>query len=117
MDFGNTGGAEMARFSIAAAAIVLLLASCGTTLVSAGATATPLAGIDPPPIIIPVQEVPPVAPPPQGSPQTREPFLYRPAPTAPSGNYGLPMNPGPVTGYGPGGMAKPPGAPSIPPYH
>jgi hypothetical protein len=30
--------------------------------------------------------------------------------------YAAPANPGPVTGYGPGGMAQPPGAPPNPPY-
>jgi hypothetical protein len=30
--------------------------------------------------------------------------------------YAAPINPGPVTGYGPGGMALPPGAPPNPPY-
>ena len=30
--------------------------------------------------------------------------------------YAAPPNSGPVTGYGPGGMAQPPGAPPNPPY-
>ena len=30
--------------------------------------------------------------------------------------YVPPPNVGPVTGYGPGGMAQPPGAPPNPPY-
>lgn len=30
--------------------------------------------------------------------------------------YAAPANPGPVTGYGSGGMAQPPGAPPNPPY-
>ncbi|HEV2547393.1 MAG TPA: hypothetical protein VGU20_08650 [Stellaceae bacterium] len=30
--------------------------------------------------------------------------------------YAAPANPGPVTGFGPGGMAQPPGAPANPPY-
>jgi hypothetical protein len=30
--------------------------------------------------------------------------------------YPAPPNLGPVTGYGPGGMAQPPGAPPNPPY-
>jgi len=30
--------------------------------------------------------------------------------------YAAPANPGPVTGYGPGGMAQPPGAPPNPSY-
>jgi hypothetical protein len=36
------------------------------------------------------------------------------APTQPY--YAQPPNLGPVTGYGPGGMAQPPGAPQNPPY-
>ena len=36
------------------------------------------------------------------------------APTQPF--YAQPPNLGPVTGYGPGGMAQPPGAPQNPPY-
>ena len=69
------------------------------------------------PVIIPVPEVPTVAPPIEGSPQTRQPYLYRPGPAAPSAGFGLPTNPGPVTGYGPGGLAQPPGAPPNPPFH
>jgi hypothetical protein len=69
------------------------------------------------PVIIPVPEVPSVAPPIEGSPQTRQPYLYQPGPAAPAGGFGLPTNPGPVTGYGPGGLAQPPGAPPNPPFH
>jgi hypothetical protein len=69
------------------------------------------------PSLIPHPEVPQVAPLPEGSAETRAPFLYRPGPAARAGTYGLPMNPGPVTGYGPGGLAQPPGAPSNPPFH
>jgi hypothetical protein len=37
------------------------------------------------------------------------------APT-PAGQFAPPPNRGPVTGYGPGGMGTPPGAPANPPY-
>ena len=69
------------------------------------------------PFLIPRSEVPQVAPPIEGSPGTRAPYLYQPGPAPAPGGYGLPMNPGLVTGYGPGGMAQPPGAPSNPPFH
>lgn len=39
-----------------------------------------------------------------------------PRPGAPGPFYAAPPNLGPVTGYGPGGMALPPGAPPNPPY-
>ncbi len=39
-----------------------------------------------------------------------------PRPAASEPFYAAPSNPGPVTGYGPGGMASPPGAPLNPPY-
>lgn len=39
-----------------------------------------------------------------------------PRPAAASPFYSAPINPGPITGYGPGGMAQPPGAPLNPPY-
>ena len=81
-----------------------------------GTMVGPPASRDPPPTLIPVPEVPPVLPPIEGSPPTRQPYLYSPGPTAPSFS-GHPLNPGPVTGYGPGGLAQPPGAPSNPPFH
>jgi hypothetical protein len=82
-----------------------------------GPSSAALSATNTPPVIIPVPEVPTVAPPIEGSPQTRQPYLYRPGSAAPSGGFGLPTNPGPVTGYGPGGLAQPPGAPSNPPFH
>src|SRR5436853_327655 len=117
----------MARSRIAAvAAALLLLAGCGSPRqenaqpssapISPATTAKSPAGADPP-ANIPFLEVPPAPPLLQSTPLSREPFVYRPAPTAPPGSFGLPANPGPVTGYGPGGLAKPPGAPSNPPFH
>jgi hypothetical protein len=51
------------------------------------------------------------------SPLPSRPSLYAlPAPSLPSGGGGAAPNLGPVTGYGPGGMALPPGAPANPPY-
>jgi hypothetical protein len=117
----------MAHLETAAVVIAaLLLAGCGSPRqdqvqplpapVSSAPAAKPSAGDDPP-ANIPFLEVPPVPPLLHGGSQTPEPFVYRPAPTAPSGSFGLPTNPGPVTGYGPGGMAQPPGAPPNPPFH
>src|SRR5262249_27139218 len=57
------------------------------------------------PIILPMPEVPPVAPAIEGSATTRAPYLYRPGPATPPAQYGEPLNPGPITGWGPGGMA------------
>jgi predicted small lipoprotein YifL len=68
-------------------------------------------------LIIPVPGVPTVAPPPEGSPVTRQPYVYSPGPSVPTTQYSQPLNRGPVTGYGPGGLAQPPGAPSNPPFH
>jgi hypothetical protein len=51
------------------------------------------------------------------SPLAPRPPLYQlPAPTLQEGPIGALPNLGPVTGYGPGGMARPPGAPANPPY-
>jgi hypothetical protein len=120
----------MRRTATCLAALAFLLAGCyhesaqspspptpplvlnGPASASAGANAFTQA-----PLIIPVPEVPQVAPPIEGSPQTRAPFTYRPGAATPSAGYGLPTNPGPVTGFGPGGLAQPPGAPSNPPFH
>lgn len=48
-----------------------------------------------------------------------QPFLYQPGPTAafsqPAPSLGSRYQ-GPVTGYGAGSMARPPGAPPNPPY-
>ena len=60
-------------------------------------------------------DIPPVMPsiysqhPPPGLP-------HYPAPTASPGQFAPAPNPGPITGYGPGGMAPMPGAPPNPPY-
>lgn len=115
------------RTAIYGAAAVVLLSSCGTPEQEVSHPAPPTQAAPPdgaaapsagdPSVIIPVPEVPSVAPPIEGSPQTRQPYLYAPGPTAPQGQFSRPLNPGPVTGYGPGGMAKPPGAPSNPPFH
>lgn len=51
------------------------------------------------------------------SPLPPRPSLYQlDAPSLPPGTGGAAPNRGPVTGYGPGGMAQPPGAPANPPY-
>jgi len=60
-------------------------------------------------------DIPPVMPsiysqhPPPGLP-------HYAAPTASPGQFSPAPNPGPITGYGPGGMAPMPGAPPNPPY-
>jgi hypothetical protein len=112
--------------TVAAVVTALLLGGCSSppqeqaqplsAPTGSATTVQPSAGDDPP-ANIPFLEVPPAPPLLHGGSQTPEPFVYRPAPTAPSGTFGLPTNPGPVTGYGPGGLAKPPGAPSNPPFH
>jgi hypothetical protein len=51
------------------------------------------------------------------SPLAPRPSLYQlDAPSLPPGTGGAAPNLGPVTGYGPGGLARPPGAPANPPY-
>jgi hypothetical protein len=84
---------------------------------AAGSASVDPPASDDPPSIIPVPGVPTVAPPIQGSPQTRQPYVYSPGPSPPTSQYSQPLNRGPVTGYGPGGLAQPPGAPSNPPFH
>jgi hypothetical protein len=119
----------MLKSSLVAAIAVTTLAGCyyspaedppaipaAAAVPAADVTLSPTSD-DTPPTIIPVPEVPTVAPPIEGSSQTREPFLYSPGATAPSGGFGLPLNSGPVTGYGPGGLAQPPGVPPNPPSH
>jgi len=69
------------------------------------------------PIAVPprLPDVPPLLPgiyserPPPGLPRYS-------APTVNPGQFAPPPNPGPITGYGPGGMAPVPGAPANPPY-
>jgi hypothetical protein len=101
------------------AAIVLLLVSCGA------------ADPDKPPIALPASQSPagtgaifPETEPGAAasratvSPLPPRPPLYPlPAPVVPEGPIGAAPNPGPVTGYGPGGMGRIPGAPANPPYH
>ncbi len=65
----------------------------------------------------------PIAPPPALPgvppllPSTPAPGLPRyPGATTSPGQFAPPPNSGPVTGYGPGGMAPVPGAPANPPY-
>ena len=72
-----------------------------------------------PPPIVP-NEGPPGVPEVQphlgaGSP-SYQPYLYSPGPTAQSGAPSTYAYHGPITGYGPGGMGYPPGAPPNPPY-
>ena len=65
----------------------------------------------------------PITPPPS-LPDVPPLMLGRPAPGLPHysgattspGQFAPAPNPGPVTGYGPGGMAPVPGAPANPPY-
>jgi hypothetical protein len=64
--------------------------------------------ITPPPTL---PDVPPLLP---GRPAPGLPHYS--APTASPGQFAPAPNPGPVTGYGPGGMAPIPGAPANPPY-
>jgi hypothetical protein len=51
------------------------------------------------------------------SPLPPRPPVYQLAPpTVPLGQIGAAPNPGPITGYGPGGMGHIPGSPPNPPY-
>src|SRR5258708_2149176 len=59
-----------------------------------------------------VPEAPTVSPIPSSSPLR----LYQPAPAAPAGQFAAPLPSGPITGYGPGGMAHEPGTPANPPW-
>jgi hypothetical protein len=46
----------------------------------------------------------------------RAPLYSMARPSVPEGQIGAAPNPGPVTGYGPGGMSHSPGRPGNPPY-
>ena len=66
----------------------------------------------------PVPQVLPVQPQIGAGSSEREPFLYQSGPTAPTpAPVVTPRYQGPITGYGPGGMGYPPGAPPNPPYY
>lgn len=119
------------RLQRAALAALLTLAGCGappwkpTPLdvpldERGGASPAPASSrFDEPPVIpSPVPRVLPVQPEIGAGSSAREPFLYQPGPTAPM-PPARPLGPrynGPITGYGPGGMGYPPGAPPNPPY-
>ena len=64
----------------------------------------------------PVPDVPKVKP--GAYPYNQPPTGPNPAKSAPApaGKFAPPPNQGPVTGYGPGGLGTPPGAPANPPY-
>jgi hypothetical protein len=64
--------------------------------------------ITPPPTL---PDVPPLLP-----GRSAPGLLHYSAPTTSPGQFAPAPNPGPVTGYGPGGMAPVPGAPANPPY-
>jgi hypothetical protein len=52
------------------------------------------------------------------SPLPSRPAIQQMAPSSvPEGQIGAAPNPGPVTGFGPGGMARMPGSLPNPPYH
>jgi hypothetical protein len=130
----------MQIFLAALAAVVLLLAGCATDRPAdqpppplAPQAAYPPAAGPPPSADIPDNAEPPEKRPervlrPRGSagtwpgqptvsPLPSRPSLYSlPAPSLPPGGGGAAPNLGPVTGYGPGGMALPPGVPANPPY-
>ncbi len=68
----------------------------------------------PPAVVIPPGETAATSP---VSPLPPRPPAYPlAAPSVPLGQIGAAPNPGPVTGYGLGGMAPIPGAPANPPY-
>jgi hypothetical protein len=60
------------------------------------------------------QRIPPYLPSPPPLPQQSPSPVFTPGPAPHS--FAAPANPGPVTGYGTGGMQAMPGAPANPPY-
>ncbi len=111
---------------LAAIAIALFVAGC-----SAAAEENP-GGSPPAPVPArqtlpaePRSELPPAVSIPPGLAAATSPVSPLPprppayplaAPSVPLGQIGAAPNPGPVTGYGLGGMARIPGAPANPPY-
>ncbi len=118
-----SGRARMLTMAIAASAIWSLSAHSQTFTDPSGKT-QPVTGVGTEtysggqPMAVPpnLPGVPPVTPgiysqqPPPGLPH-----VSAPAPSP--GQFAPPPNQGPVTGYGPGGMAPIPGAPQNPPYY
>lgn len=114
----------MRRILISLAAIALLLVGCG-----APAPADPPAAAAPPPDDGGAGRFssdtvgPDWAPGAATSRATVSPLPPRPplypmtAPPLSEGPIGAVPNPGPVTGYGPGGFGHIPGSPPNPPYH
>jgi hypothetical protein len=119
------------RRALRALALVagLLLAGCGSSerppppyFVIPPGPASP-AGDAPPgdqgglpgPVIVPSPEVQRFLPAPGPDEFMRGPAPV-PEPSRSAGPYYTPPASGPITGYGPGGMAQPPGAPPNPPY-
>ncbi len=108
-------GAAIAALAIGITACPCEAAEPTSTEPPPSAATTPSGG-QPMAVPIPVPDVPPVPPgiysrsPPPGLPS-------QPGATAAPGQFAPAPNIGPVTGYGPGGLAQPPGAPANPPYH
>jgi hypothetical protein len=96
--------------SLILVAALAVSAVTGTAALSQIAPSSTTGGqpISPPPTL---PDVPPLLPstPPPGLPRSTG------APSSP-GQFAPAPNPGPVTGYGPGGLAPVPGAPANPPY-
>jgi hypothetical protein len=106
----------------------LLLAACRpppldppavTRWTPAGGATVPAALIEPPPLPSPFPEVLPAAPNRVPAPAWAPPTSTAPQPAArlPDAAFSQPFTNGPITGYGPGGMAHEPGTPSNPPWH
>jgi hypothetical protein len=130
MDAASMSAKRMWRRRAATGFALLLLAGCGAR----ERPPPPYFVIPPGPAPQSDAAVPPRLPPPSRStisapnpavqiflPGHPEDVQRGPAPVPrPGGNtepfYAAPPNLGPVTGYGPGGMAQPPGAPPNPPY-
>lgn len=108
-------GAAIAALAIGIAASPCEAKEFTSTEPLPSAATTPSGGQ---PMAVPfsVPDVPSVPPgiysrsPPPGLPS-------RPGATAAPGQFAPAPNVGPVTGYGPGGLAQPPGAPANPPFH
>jgi hypothetical protein len=66
--------------------------------------------------VAPDMRTPPYLPAPPPLEKSAPPTVFTP-PAPPSNQYAPGLPPGPVTGYGAGGMQQAPGAPPNPPYH
>jgi hypothetical protein len=118
-------GRAMRQFLACLVLCAPLLVGCGAAAPSGPspvAETPPAAPAGTPPAAGDSVAVPPNAPGAASSRSTvsplpsRPPLFRMPAPSVSEGPIGAVPNPGPVTGYGPGGIAHSPGTPPNPPY-